>query len=75
MSLFSGYDEQELRYRGHFLARDERAFYLFACIISIVFPILIFADRTLWQATTTFYWLLTLRIAVPSLAMGAIICV
>jgi len=73
MSLFFDYDEQEVRYRKHFLARDARPFYLFACILIIGFPILIFADRTLWQATTTFYLLLTLRIAVPSLAIGAIV--
>lgn len=74
MSLFLECGEQEFRYRRHFLARDARAFCLFACIVIIVFPILIFADHTLWQATTTFYWLLTLRLAVPSLAIGAVVC-
>ena len=74
MYFFSKYDEQELRYRKHFLAQDLRTFYLFACIVIIVFPMLIVADRTLWQASPLFYWLLTLRLTVTSLAVGAVIC-
>ncbi len=75
MFVFSDYSEPELRYRRHFFTRDARAFYLFACIMVITFPLLIVADQTLWQATPVFYWLLPLRLAVPALAIGAIICV
>jgi len=68
-------DEQESKYRTHFLARDTRAFYLFACLVITVFPVLIFADHNLLQATTAFGWLLTLRITVAAVALGAVLCV
>lgn len=73
MSLFSRFDEQEHRYRLQFFARDARIFFLFAGLISVAFPIILFADHNLWQASSVFYWLLSLRLGAVALAIAAII--
>lgn len=73
MAMFSDFDEQELRYRLHFFAHDARRFILFAGIIALVFPIILFADYALWHASPTFYGLLALRLGIVAVALTAIV--